>query len=243
LEPDLGQFTSTDDLLASYKEIQAAFTRVSQENKSLKDQTVDSGAMDQLKSELEDAKLQLEARQVQPNLNQPKNFDESWMDSPEATIDQRVAVQLQAARIDDALNAQKFENPEEYQERYAYADILAKDPKYAGLAQTPEGINQLFKVADKMRAGNLEKSLRKSFELLNDGEPLDDEQLANAKKVLFGKKSKQSNNDAYMPDGSTSTKSAADSEAGRNSNAKIDAAVEKGDVDGVLDAIMDDIRA
>ena len=56
---DLGQFTSTEDLLASYKEIQAAFTRVSQENKSLKDQTVDSAAIDQLKAELEDARLLL----------------------------------------------------------------------------------------------------------------------------------------------------------------------------------------
>ena len=241
-EVDLGQFKTAEDLLKSYKEIQGAFTRVSQENKTLAEQ---SAEMQSLKEELDSLKEQQQLASFQPpNQSRQRDFDESWMESPEDTINQRVAEQVNLARIEEVIQAEDLDNPAEFQERYAYVDALAKNPKYAPLARTAAGVKRLFKEADKLRKEQLKNNSRKALEHVF-GETLDEEHLAKLKKVVFGDKSTstKTNNDAYMPDGSTSTKSAADSEAVRNSDARVNAAVEKGDVDGVLDAIFDDIRA
>jgi hypothetical protein len=243
---DLGQFKTTEDLLKSYKEIQGAFTAVSQENKSLKE-SANPEEMQKLQTELATAKEELElslARPAPVAKGQDKSFDESWMESPEGTIDERVAYQVGLARIADVFDDENEKNPAEFQERVSYVNHLANDPKFVHLKQTPAGTRRLFKEADKLRSGNLEKSGKKYLEFLNDGEPLDDEQMANAKKILFGKKkTNKSNNDAYMPDGSTSTKSVSDDDQVKIDKAKMTEAAEKGDVDGVLDAMFNDILA
>jgi len=245
---DLGQFGASDDpkaqqnLLKSYKEIQAAFTTVSQENKTLKETAGNADEVQQLKADLESANEQLALRQPAPSPNQSKSFDEAWMDSPEDTIDDRVAQQVRLARIADVFDEENGNNPGEFQERVAYVNHLANDPKFVHLKQTPAGTRQLFKEADKVRKGNLENNLKKSLEFLNDGEPLDEEQLASAKKTLFGeKKTKTNKTDAYMPDGSTSTKSESETDQQKINNAEVNKAVDRGDVDGVLDGIFKDI--
>jgi len=86
--------------------------------------------------------------------------------------------------------------------------------------------------------------LGKALSFLNDGNALSEEQLAKAKKTLFGEtKQTNQNNDAYMPDGSTSTKSGSDQNQNQDSSVPIREAVKKGDVDGVLDEMFKDLMA
>lgn len=239
---DLGQFKTAQDLLKSYKEIQGAFTKVSQENKGLAEQ---AAATQQLKDELDSLRQQQELSSYNaPTQNQQKSFDESWMENPEQTIAQQVQEQLNLARINDVLESEDVSNPSEFQERYAYVDMLARNPQYAPLAKTPAGVKRLFKEADKLRESNLKNTLGKALSFLNDGNALSEEQLAKAKKTLFGEtKQTNQNNDAYMPDGSTSTKSGSDQNQNQDSSVPIREAVKKGDVDGVLDEMFKDLMA
>jgi hypothetical protein len=241
---NLGQFKNAEDLLKSYKEIQGAFTKVSQENKSLKDGGNDE-EVQRLQAELNATKEQLELINLQPQAAQSpatKDFDESWMENPEATIDQRVAKQLALARIDDVLAEEDLNNPQEFQERMAYVNQLASNPQYANLGKTPAGVRRLFKEADKLRSQQLKQNSRKSLEHIF-GEPLTDEHLARLKATVIGETKTKTSKDAYMPDTSTSTKSGSESDAERNSNAVISESVNKGDVDGVLNEMFKDISA
>lgn len=242
LEADLGQFKTAEDLLKSYKEIQGAFTKVSQENKTLKE-TADPQQVAALQAEIESLKEQQELSQFQGG--QPagqKSFDESWMEDPEKTIDQRVAEGVALSGINEVLADEDAANPGEFQERYAYVNHLAQNPKYAALAKTKAGVKRLFKEADKLREQNLVQNSRKALEHVF-GEALDEEHLTKLKTVVFGEKQTNKSNDAYMPDGSTSTQSAADQNQNKDSNAAQRESADKGDVDGVLDAMFKDIVA
>jgi len=244
-KPDLGQFKTPEDLLKSYKEIQAAFTRVSQENKTLKEQGGNPEKVAQLEQELasmrEEAELMRLQSQTPANTQQgPRSFDESWMESPEATIDQRVNEKLIQARIQDALDAEESKNRVEYPERYKMADALAT--RYPQLAKTPKGVHKLFEMADEMRKHQMKETSKKTLEYLL-GENPSEEQLAKFKELLTGnKKSKKTNNDAYMPDSSTSTMSSADTES-KSDIRRMEKAAESGDVDGVLGEMFKDILA
>ena len=243
-QEDLAQFKTQQDLLKSYKEIQAAFTRVSQENKQLKEQGGNPNEIAELQEQLNSLREEAELMRLQPQ--QPsvsKSFDDSWMESPEATIDDRVAHKVAQARIEDALELEYTNNPVEYQARYADADALARDPRYANLAKSPGGVHKLFKIADENREKRLKMTSQKSLEYLL-GENPTEEQLARFRSMLTGdSKPNKQNNNAYMPDGSTSTKSGADSDSDQDNSRAIREAVNKGDVDGVLDEMFKDISA
>lgn len=248
-ENEFGQFKTAQDLLSSYKEIQGAFTKVSQENKDLKDATGDPEEVQRLKDENANLKEQQELANLQPppatGGTIARSFDESWMENPEATISDRVKEELRLARIEDVLQAEDESNPEEYQERYAYVDMLARKPEFAQIAKTAAGVKKLFKEADKLRIQSLQSNSKKSLEfLLNDGEPLSDEQLSEVKVKLFGeKKQTKQTTDAYMPDGSTSTKTGSDTDQKAENDTKIAEAANKGDVDGVLDGMSEIFKA
>ena len=239
-ELDLGQFKTTEDLLKSYKEIQAAFTKVSQENKSLKEQGGDPDKVAELEAELnrmrEEAEMLKFQSQASPNTQQSKSFDESWMESPEATIGAEVEKRLTIARINDALAAEEAKNPDEYPERYKIADALAV--KHPQLARNPQGVKMLFQMADKMREKSLRETSKKTMEFLRQEYPDFDKFLKRKEK----KESKQ-DNDAYMPDSSTSTRLGADASTDASQRDKINEAVERGDVDGVLSGVFNNLMA
>jgi hypothetical protein len=238
-DTDLGQFKTAEDLLKSYKEIQGAFTKVSQENKALKD-GADPEELQRLQAELNETKQQLELLNLQPAQNPAtKDFDESWMENPEATIDQRVASGIRMESINAVLRKEKGKNATEYAERYAYADLLSREKQYAGYGDTAEGVEYLFEEADKRRSQVLQQNSRKSLEHIF-GEPLTDEHLAKLKTMVIGEKETNKQTDAYMPDTSTSTKSGADQNQNKDG---IDDAVSKGDVDGVIDGVFKNILA
>jgi hypothetical protein len=243
---DLGQFKTPEDLLKSYKEIQAAFTKVSQENKTLKEQGGNPEKVAQLEMELQSIReeaelLRLQSQAPENTQRGSKTFDESWMESPEAAIDERVSQKLAVARINDALEEENLKNPVEYPERYKAADALAT--RYPNLAKSPQGVHKLFEMADELRKQQLKETSKKTLEYLL-GENPSEEQLAKFKKLLLGdKKTTKTNNDAYMPDGSTSTKSGADSDADQDNSVPIREAVKRGDVDGVLQEMFKNISA
>jgi len=238
-ELDLGQFKTPEDLLKSYKEIQAAFTKVSQENKALKEKGDDPERVAQLEAELNQMREEAEMLRLQSapqNTQQSRSFDESWMESPEATIDQRVEQKLAIARINDVLLEEESKNPNEYPERYKIADALAT--KHPQIAKTPQGVRMLFQMADKMREKSMREMSKKTMEFLREEYPDFDKFLKRKDK----KESKQ-DNDAYMPDGSTSTRLGADANTDANKRNRISEAVERGDVDGVLSGVFQDLMA
>jgi len=91
---DLAQFKTPKDMLKSYKEIQSFTTKVSQENKALKEQLA------QMQEFLEIQKLQ---SAPQPTPAQQKKFDEQFIEDPEKAVEYAVERKLQTARVADVL--------------------------------------------------------------------------------------------------------------------------------------------
>lgn len=250
-QPGLAQFKDAESVLQAYKEIQGAFTRVSQENKALKEQIGkgggDSEKVAQLEAQLnamrEEAELmRLQSQPSAQNTRQNRSFDESWMESPEKTIDERVQAQVAIARINDVLLEEEMKNPVEYPQRYREADALAT--RYPQLAKTPQGVRKLFALADDIRNKSMQEISKKTLGYIL-GENPTEEKLAKFKKLFEteeDKKTKQDNN-AYMPEGSPSNRSSnADTSAARKQH-EINEAARKGDVDGVLSGMFKDILA
>lgn len=217
---DLGQFKNPKDLLKSYKEIQAAFTRMTQENKSSKEELA------ALKEQLELARYSV----PNPVLQQQQNGAE---DNPYKTFN--------VMRIAEILEEEADKNRAEFQDRYAYAQIVSRE--YPQLAQTPKGVKKLFEMGDKLRADYLKKNAGKALESIF-GEPLGEEEISRLKTLVKGDKSQaqtqtKQNMNAYMPDTSTSTRAGtADQSQTPKYESQIRDGVEKGDLDGVIAAVF-----
>lgn len=228
---DLGQFKTTEDLLKSYKEIQAAFTRVSQDNKTTREQLA------QLNEQLELAKLgSTGTSQVIQNPN----------DDPEIALEQRIQKSVATQRVADVLEEEAEKNKDqfgkvnvtEFNERYAYAQMVARE--YPQLSTTSRGVKKLFELGDKLRTESLRKNAGKALESIF-GEPLSEEEINKLRTLVKGDKAiKTTTNlsNAYMPDTSTSTKLGSDQNQKPNNELQIKELVEKGDVDGVINALI-----
>jgi len=227
-ELDLGQFKNPKDLLKSYKEIQAAFTRMSQENKLNKQQLAE------MKEAMELAKAAAEQPRYQPP---QRKFDEAFVENPEAAIQQQIAQQVVTTRIAEVLEEEADKNKDDFSERYAYAQQVAR--QYPQLASTPAGVRKLFQFGDKLRQDALKKNASKALESIF-GEPLGEEEIVKLRRMVKGDKAIKPNNnisDAYMPDTSTSTRTGAESDRKTNET-DIDERASKGDVDGTIAAIF-----
>ena len=225
---DLGQFKNPRDMLKSYKEIQSAFTRVTQENKSFKDQ------IGQLNEQIELTKLGAGQQILQPQ-QQQYGYEED--------VDQKVMRLVATQRIAEVLEEEAEKNKPEFQERYAYAQMISRE--YPQLATTSRGVKKLFELGDKLRQDNLRKGASKALEAVF-GEPLNDEEINKLRTMVKGDKAIKQRTDqtnAYMPDTSTSTKSGSDQSQKPNTELKIKESVQKGDVDGVIDALFEGILA
>jgi len=231
-ELDLGQFKNPKDLLKSYKEIQAAFTRVTQENKSHKEK------------ELELAQLREQVELLRSSANRPihqepqKRFDEAFVENPEAAIQQQITRTVMTSRIAEVLEDEADKNREDFNERYAYAQQVAQ--QYPQLATSPTGVKKLFQFGDKLRQDALKKNASKALESIF-GEPLNDEEISKLRKMVKGDKAiakTNNNSDAYMPDTSTSTRKGNDTDNRSTPDHELKEAVEQGDVDGAIAAIF-----
>lgn len=201
---DWGQFKNPKDLLKSYKEIQGFTTRVSQENKQLKDE------MQRLK---EDAEIrQYQTPPVAPQGN--KTFEELFIENPEQAITVKAMEIANTQRITEVLEDKRLENPGDFQERVAYVQMLAQQPQYKQLSFSPKGVSKLFEIADRTRTEMLTKKAHESLKVLF-GDDVDLEKL----KALARKDGTQTTNNqpttanplnAYMPNTGTSTRTGAD---------------------------------
>lgn len=228
---DLGQFKSTKDLLKSYKEIQGFTTRVSQELKQ-KDSVIQ-----QLQEQLELMRVPVGQPMAQSQPQQ-KTFDELFIQNPEAAIAQTVNAQvrqgLQMAQIEGVLSDEAGKNPQEFNERYAYARLVAQ--QYPHLVQSAAGVKKLFEHGDKMRKEAMRRNAERSVGLLL-GDDVDLEKF----KALVKKDQQattQNQNLAYMPDSTMSTRSGADAGPTKQRPDAINEAVQRGDVDSVISGIF-----
>ena len=225
----LAQFKNPQELLKAYKELQGAFTRTSQENKLLK----------QMEAELQEMKERMkltQASQVPPQM--PGNFEEQYLDNPQQAIQEAVLF----SRITEVLEDEQEKIPEEFQERYAYAQRVVT--QYPNLSKSARGIKKAFELGDKLRKDMLKQSTSMALESVF-GEPLSDEEITRLRKLVKGDKvvnETKSNSNAYMPDTSTSTRKS-DTRSEPDADDKIRSAAKKGDVDGVLNTMFRDMMA
>jgi hypothetical protein len=227
---NLGQFKTPEDLLKAYKEVQGFSTRVAQESKQ----------KDALLQQLQEQLSMLQVAPVQqpaPQASQ-KSFDELFIQNPEAAIAQvvnhNVRQGIQMAQIEGVLEEEAKKSPAEFNERYAYAQLMAR--QYPQAVQTAAGVRQLFKLGDQHRKEAMRRNAKRSIsELFGDDVDLD------KFKNLIRKDQQETNqnqNLAYMPDTTMSTRSGADTGApGAQPNA-IAEAVQRGDVDSVISSLF-----
>lgn len=230
---DLGQFKTVGALKEGYANVQGFATRVSQENKELKERL---GTMEERMRELE------EKGQTVPQVRTPEvppvEYDE-LVNNPTQTISQVVAAHSVAEALQD-MEEECAEKGENYQELFNYAQTMAQNPQYAHLANSGRGVKQLFKLGDKLRKQQLKTNARRSLEMVF-GEPFDDEAIDKLKGMLTKKKSKEQKptTDAYMPD-STSSAFRPGPAGGvpTDHDRAVAEAAEKGDLDGALNGIF-----
>lgn len=228
---DLGQFKTPEALYKSYKEIQGYTTKVSQENKALKDQ------LSEMQEQIRLIGLQ---NQYQPPVQQTQtqDFDTQFINDPKRAIDsvvnQRVAETIRTMTAQEVLQEEQASNPEEFNERYQYA-MLAKQ-NYPNLVNTSQGIRMLFKLGDKIRKESARRNAEKAMKMLF-GEDVDYDKLKTIVKKDQQLENKSSTNLAYMPDSSGAFRTGMESDRG-NIETQISSAADKGDVDTVLDGLF-----
>ena len=234
---DLGQFKNPKDLLKSYKEVQGAFTKISQDNKAKEKELSD------LKEQLNIMRMSAQAPPVR-QINQP--IEQALYEKPAEVISTIAQQEATKMRIAEILEEEHFKNPADFQERYSIVNTLSQNPQYVQLCRTGTGVRKLFEIADKFREERTKVNARKALEGLF-GEPLDDEAIARVKETVIKKKptnQPQSSTlgNAYMPDISGSTRSG--SETGNpNYDAIVQDRAKKGDLDGTIGAIFAKVLA
>ena len=228
---ELGQFKTSDDLLKGYKEIQGAFTRMAQEKKQTEEQLA------QLQEQLDLMRYRqpVVTQQAPP---QGKNFDSQFIENPEQAVttiaQQTVRQQIHTARLAEVLEDEQAKNPQEYQERLAYATQLSQ--QYPQLAVSAPGVKKLFEMADKYRKVEYQK---RGMEFVRAvvGEDVDFEKFKSLVKKDQSAQTQQINN-AYMPDTTTSNRTGTEPDKTNAHEAEIQNAVNKGDIDGVLNGLF-----
>ena len=234
-EPDLGQFKDPQAMFKSYKEIQGAYTKTTQENKELKE-------------ELEKIREQQEMSRYNPpaghNVTQPvedENFDDLIVENPRKAIESVNAATYQKMRVQEVLEEIQYEDPEAFQSRYSYSQSLSQNPQYAHMANSPVGVRRLFKLGDQLREQESKKNASKALEAILGG-PVDDQKIAKLRGVL-GMEQQQQQTDTqlgnvYMPDTSDTYRPGLDAQVdkGKDFDKKIAEATADGDIDGVIAA-------
>jgi hypothetical protein len=234
-EVDWAQFKNKDGslnheaLLKSYKEIQGAYTKTTQERKALQE------SFEQFQRQIQEQQEIAQLSAIPQRPTQPTDdFDSRFIQDPkaavESVVEQRVAARLLQSQIEGVLMQEEAKDPSVFQEKYSIAMQLRN--RFPQLTQSPMGVQKLMQMADQVRKENLIKQTHRAAQMLF-GDDVDIEKL----RSLARKTPNIQNNTnlAYMPDTSSSNRTGAESGAhivGRD--AAIQDAVGKGDVDSVL---------
>jgi hypothetical protein len=237
---DLGTFKTPEDMLKAYREVQGFATRLSNENKNVKE-------------ELQSLKEQLELMRYSTPQNQPSqqphpanwDFDRAFVENAGGAVtavaagvaEQVTQRAIRASKIEEVLVEEEAKNPQEFQERFSYAMQLKN--KYPSLVNTSAGVRKLFKMADDMR---LQDTRAKSEMLIKQiaGEDVD---LEKFKQLLKKDNPNQDQNrqNAFMPDIGGSHNLNSTSSGSRNFDSAINDAAAKGDVDTVIKGMFSKI--
>lgn len=236
---DLAQFKSPEELLRGYKELQAYATKVSQENKAIREQSQKELA--EIKERMELSALQQQQQYIPPQYVQPQmnQYGQPVEEPLEVKIDRTVAIR----EIAGVLEEEADKNRNEFQERYAYAQYVSRE--YPNLARSSRGVKKLFELGDKLRSENMKRNAGKALESIF-GEPLGDAEITRLRTLVKGDKAITQQNfqsNAYMPDTSTSYKSGSDQNRIPNVESELNESVKKGDVDGTLNALFKKVLA
>lgn len=217
-------FKTFEDALEGYKSIQGAYTKTTQENKALRDE------MERIRDQVQLMQLGGSQPQQQP---QQQDFDSMYIQDPEkaieSTVDRKVAERMQHAQIATVLNDLSVESPNDFQERYAYAQMLSK--QYPQLVTSPAGVRKLFQMGDQARTEDMRRNAQKSISLLF-GDNVDMNRLQQL--VSTQDPSQQNTSNAYMPDTTQSTGSLPEPDLEKS----ISEAVQQGDAEKVLEGIF-----
>jgi predicted RNase H-like nuclease (RuvC/YqgF family) len=234
-EEILAQFKSTKDLLKSYKEIQGYTTRVSQENKTLKEK---AQRAEELENRLNQLQQEMELRQYQMPQQpvQQKSFEEMFIENPEQAIAMKANEIATIQRIQEVGLEERAKNPQEYVKRAETVQKLALDPRLQHLQYSAQGVRKLFEIADVVRKKETAYMTR---QMLND--PIVVETLR--EKLGIQNNNTNSNpqtNLAYMPDTGTSYRTGQDMLNGQMTEIRRskEEALQKGDVGGVTRALI-----
>lgn len=232
---DLGQFKNPKDMLKSYKEIQGAFTRTTQELKELKEMN------EKLKEQAELSQYNPPANYQQSQPNTEEDFDNLIVENPRKAIESVNAATYRQMRIAEVLEEMQEEDSDTFQSRYSYAQTLSQNPQYAHLANSPVGVKKLFKLGDQLREQETKKNASKALEAILGG-PVDDQKIAKLREVLGAEETKQKQQtqlgNVYMPDTSDTYRPGLDTETDlkKDFSDKARKAEQDGDIDGVIEA-------
>ena len=228
-ELDLAQFKNPKDMLKSYKEIQGAFTKVSQENKTFSER--EKALQDEVRAMRE--QMEMISLQQRPPQQPQQDFDEMFIQNPrqavEVLADRKASEKVMQARVIEVLEEENLRNPSEFNERYQYVQALSR--QYPNLVTSAPGVRKLFQLADKVRVDDAKKNAARAVSLLF-GQDVDMEKL---KKLIQKSPMADQNNPnlAYMPDSGGSNRSGSEP-SNVNYDVKMTEAAGKGDVDSVL---------
>ena len=233
-EPGLGQFKTKEAMFESYKQIQGAYTRTTQELKELKEQ------YEKMKEDADMAQYAA-PRGYQQSQNQTEDFDSLLAEDPRKAIESVNTATYKQMRIAEVLEEIEIEEPKTFQGRYNCAQALSQNPKYAHLANSAAGVKKLFKLGDELLEEQTKRNASKALEAILGG-PVDDQKIAKLREVL-GTENKQKQQstqlgNVYMPDTSDTYRPGLDTETDlkKEFSDKARKAEQDGDIDGVIEA-------
>ena len=209
---DLGQFKNPKDMLKSYKEIQGAFTRTTQENKDLKEKLQE---LEELKEQMRyQPSYQGQPQQQAPQT--PEDFDSMLAEDPRKAIESIYTSNYQKMRIAEVLEEMQYDDQKNFHNRYAYAQRLSQNPQYAHLANSPVGVRKLFSLGDELMEKEQKANASKQLEAILGG-PVDEQKIAKLREMLGTGQNKQQQSqtqlgDVYMPDTSDTYRPDVDAE-------------------------------
>lgn len=234
---NLGQFKDPNALLKGYKEIQAAYTTTTQENKKLKEE------FDKLKEQYDTSRYTPPQNYQASNTDMDKDFDDLIVENPRKAIENVNAATYQKMRIAEVLEEIQYENPDAFQHRYSYAQSLSQNPQYAHLGTSPVGVKKLFEIGDKLREQEDKKNASKTLEAILGG-PVDEQKIAKLRDALGIGQVPQPQTintqlgNVYMPDTSDTYRPGVDANVDKKKelDKRIKEATAEGDIDSVIEA-------
>ncbi len=235
-----GTFKGTKELMQGYKDIQGAFTKLTQDTKQ-KDDTIS-----QLQQQIQDLKREKELNTPSPFfMQQDQNQtttqpSDTFYSGDESAVRQTSAQTYQTMRIAEVLEEEHLKDQPNFMGRYGAVQVLAQ--QYPHLKSTGAGVRKLFQLADEQIEKDRKNAAYKGLETLLGRQPTD-EDLSKFRQS-FGEpqtdqtqttqmtQTTQTKDNAYMPDTTFSSRTGVE-QTKIDYDAEIEKATAEGDYEKV----------